>query len=356
MFQTVDKTREHLRAATARDLANYYAELSAPNPAENFNLLKVLRAMSEQTFLPGSSYEANVVQAAAVSQGADFNPQSVIIPWGALAQRDLTVATPTAGGRLVGANTSQAVDALRPHCLAARLGVKFAENQMQDLLTPNVTTPTTGVWLANEASQIPNSDPVINLNSSKPKTAGALIKASFNFMRQSGQSEQFIRGQLLECMGGMLDAALFAGTGADGQPTGLDIAAGIPASSGVFNLINGLAMETEVSAAVGDDSALAFATTPVVRGLLKQAPGTFNFLWNNDKLVDRPGYVSSNVPTSRIFLGDWKNAQITLWGAGLQIDVDPYSGFKSGSTQVRILMHADITILKPTAFFKWTSV
>lgn len=57
-----------------------------------------------------------------------------------------------------------------------------------------------------------------------------------------------------------------------------------------------------------------------------------------------------------IFFGDWSQCLVALWGAGLDIQVDPYSSFKTGAVQVRILMHCDISFLKPESFSRWTLI
>lgn len=356
-FQMVDRSREQQRANTARDLAAYYTEMAAPAPAEKFSLVKMLRSMAAESFHSGSSYEANLVEAAAISQGGRFDPQRAVVPWGALAQRDLNISTATAGGNMVGKKTTQAADVLRPYSVAARLGVTFAENQMQDLVIPNLTKPTQGNWLATETSDIISNDPVIGVTTSKPKTAGALLKASRQFMLQAGQGEAFIRAQLLGAVGSCLDQGVFAGTGANGQPTGLKFASGINDGTGTFALINAVAMETSVSKAGGNDDNLKFITEPAVRGLLKLLPinewGAQKF-WNDGKLTDVPAFVSTDCPESMIFLGDWSQCLVALWGAGLDIQVDPFTSFKTGAVQVRIMMHCDISFLKPAAFSRWT--
>lgn len=357
-FQTVDKSREQIRANTARELASYYSEMSTPAPEEKFSLARMLNAMAESNFREGGSYEANVVQAATLSQGSVFDPQRAIVPWGALMSRDLTVGTAAAGGRLVGAKMSSAVDALRPFSAAARLGVTFVENQMQDLGLPTVSQAVTGQWLANEAQQIVQSDAVIGLSNSKPKTAGAVMKASFNFMRNSAQADSFIRTQLLGAMANMLDGAVFSGTGADGQPAGTMYAAGISEATGSFAYQNALAMESAVASAGGDPAGVQFVASPNMRSLLKQfwyAQGA-QTLWYRDAVVDVPATVSPFVTGDTLLLGNWPLCQVILWGSGVQIEVDPYTSFKTGAVQVRVLMYADVQFLQPAAFFRWTNL
>lgn len=358
-FQMVDHFREHQRAATARELAAYYTEMAAPAVEEKFSVLKMLRAMAEQSFSSGSSYEANLVEAAVISQGRTFDPQRAVVPWGALAQRDLNASALTAGGNMVGRNTVEARDVLRPYSVAARMGVTFAPNQMQDLAIPNLTKPTKGQWLATETSEIVSNDPVIGLTMSKPKTAGAILKASRQLTLQANNCEAFIRAQLLGAMGELLDQAILAGTGINGQPTGLKYASGVNEGAGELHMINALAMETSVAEAGGDDDNLKFITTPLVRGLLKQTAldgWGQSQLWHEGKIVGRPATVSTNCPTNMLYLGDWTQCMVALWGTGLDIQVDPYTSFKTGAVQVRVLMHCDVSFLKPAAFYRWTLV
>jgi HK97 family phage major capsid protein len=357
-FNMPDPIREQQRANTARELAAYYTEMATPAPEEKFSVMKMLRAMSEQTFQSGSSYEANLVEAAVISQGRSFDPQRAVVPWAALAKRDLSAGTPSAGGNLVGRQTMTAADVLRPYSVAARLGVTVLENQMQDIAIPNLSEPTRGSWLATETSDIVTVDPVIGLTIAKPKTAGAVLRASRQLIMRTTDCEGFIRQQLVAAMGELLDQAILGGTGANGQPTGLKFAPNVNDSTGpLLELINVLAMETVVADAGGDDANLKFVTTPNMRGLLKQTPFSDwgeRKLWQDGKLVDVPAYVTPHCPYTMLFLGDWSQCQVALWGAGLDIQVDPYTSFKTGAIQVRILMHCDVSFLKPQSFFRWT--
>jgi hypothetical protein len=127
-FQTRDAFSDQARANIAADLANLYAELGKKKPAEKFSVTRVLNSMAKQEFHRGSSYEAGLCEAAAISQGGSHNPQSIVIPWGVLGQRDLTVGTNSAGGYLAGSKTVEASDVLRPFSLATRLGITILES------------------------------------------------------------------------------------------------------------------------------------------------------------------------------------------------------------------------------------
>jgi len=354
-----DDAHEHRRALMAKDLAAYYSELSAPRQKDRFSLGRMLDQMVNQKFRSGQSYEAEVSQAAHLSQGTQFDPQRAIVPWGALrAQRDLTASLSSAGGNLVGAAVGAAQDVLRPHWTAARLGVQVVEGLTSNLMVPSVSAEATGQWLANEASSLSTSDPVIGAISATPKTCGALIKASFLVVRQAEKSEQFLRSHMLNLVGNLLDRAIFQGTGAAGEPLGLLNAAGVGANSGAFQLASALAMESACGVANADDERLKFLSSPAVRATLKQRVHSgmaTRYLWENSQIADRPAHATSNCPSATIFLGDWGTVEVALWGAGIEISLDPFTAFKTGAVAMRVLLSADVIFRRPAAFYRWTS-
>ena len=116
-FNMLDQTSDLRRARVARDLAAYYSnELAQEKPPERFSLLKCLDQMASGTFTNGSSWEANVSEAATRAQGGTPHPNIAVIPWAVFTQyqRGLTASAPTAGGNLIGGKTGTALDALRP--------------------------------------------------------------------------------------------------------------------------------------------------------------------------------------------------------------------------------------------------
>lgn len=357
-FRMVDPFREQQRAAIARDLAAFWGEMGgAHKPEEKFSVVRMINSIAEGNFHEGKSHEANVCQAAALTQGSTFDQQRVVIPWGVFA-RDLVAATPTAGGNLVGSYASSAVDVLRPYSVVARMGVESDPGLTQNLLVPNVGTAVTGKWLADESDTLNTGDPVIGMTTSTPKTGGALVKASYLFMRQAQQAERFIRRQLLGVVGAMLDQAVLQGTGASGQPTGLSVADGVGAQSGAVTHANMLDILETLGDANANDENIRFLTTPAMRRIL-QARETVStsgrMIWEKGQLVDTPASVSTYCPAATIFAGDWSQCRIAMWGAGLQIEVDPYTSFKTGAVHVRVLMHADVNFMKPAAFVRHTS-
>lgn len=357
-FQPVELQREQSRATVQAAMASMFPELATKNTTEKFSFVRALNDMALQQFHAGSSHEANIADANARAHGGTHDPQRARFPWSAFLQRDLVTTTPSAGGNLVASKVVGALDVLRPYSVVARMGISVLENNMQNLSLPNLTSSVTGQWLATEATAITSSDPTIGVISSKPKTAGALMKASRQFMLQAENAEIVIRQQLLGAMGALLDQAVLQGSGAAGQPTGLVNTAGLGASSGAVTFANMLDILQTLGTANANDENIKFLTTPAVRRLLQAreiVATSGRMIWEGRQLVGTPASVTTDCPAATILAGDWSQVLVAFWGNGLEIQVDPYTSFVTGAVQVRVLMYADVNVAKPAAFFKHTS-
>jgi HK97 family phage major capsid protein len=68
------------------------------------------------------------------------------------------------------------------------------------------------------------------------------------------------------------------------------------------------------------------------------------------KIMGRPTVVSENVTANYGFIADWSQMIIGMWGNGLDILVDPYSGSSSGLVKVVAFMDADVLVAQADAF------
>ena len=357
-FELLNAPEEARRAAIAADLAGFYAEMSGPQKKEPpFNLARLVNKMNSGEL--SGTYEGGVCQKAAIEQGREWrDPRSQIVPWAALMNRGLSVDVPSRGGNLIGSSLATPMDVLRQFSVTMRMGVSTVAGLTQNLLLPSTATATTAQWLADETSAITSTDPVIGQFSSTPKTAGALIAASFQFMKQAATADEVIRQQLLGAVGQAIDQAVLAGSGASGQPLGLLLAPGVNEQSGeVFNTSMLDALET-LALANSDDANIKFLTTPAIRRILQARPveaGAWPMIWRENQVVDKPAFVTTDCPTGTIFAGDWSKVLVAFWGSGIEIVVDPYTNFKTGAIQVRAMVSADVIVTKPAAMLRHTS-
>jgi hypothetical protein len=68
------------------------------------------------------------------------------------------------------------------------------------------------------------------------------------------------------------------------------------------------------------------------------------------KIMGRDAIVSENVTANYGFVGDWSQMILAMWGNGLDLFVDPYSGSQYGLVSVRAFMDADILVAQADAF------
>ena len=97
----------------------------------------------------------------------------------------------------------------------------FLPGLVGNVALPKMTTGATGYWVA-EAEDVTGSTPVLGQVQGTPHTAGALVDISRTLLIQSTPSaEELVRNEIVERVMRTVQAALFVGSGSDGQPTGV---------------------------------------------------------------------------------------------------------------------------------------
>lgn len=321
-----------------------------------FSFRRALICMSDGKL---DGVEREMLEEVARIAGTPFDPSRVVIPFGLFA-RDLTSASALSGGYLVGTETGEALDVLRPWSVTARAGITVLENLRGNQVLPRTTTKATPVWLSTEGSQATPSTPSLGAMALTPKTAGAGIKFSRQLSLQAA-AENYVRRELLRTVATAVDQAVLTGTGAAGQPTGLLNSAGLLTQSGTSLGWTGvLNMKQQCASANAADASLAFLTTPEVRELLEareRAAGS-GFVWEDESVASRPAYASTDVPAATMICGDWSDVLFGLWGQGFVFEVNPFdpAGFKVGIIEARVLVSCDVAIGHPTSWCVATSI
>ena len=334
----------------------YEGKLRQLRRKDNGPRLKISRLISDLS--RGSAYgeDSEAVQEYARQAGINHDPQRPYIPFSEF--RDLSKGVASAGGYLAGSETPDAVDILRPFSVTARAGITIETGLQGDQVIPRTTTKTTPAWLSTEGSQVTASTPTLQQIACTPKTVAVLVNFSRQLSKQAN-AENFIRRELLRTIGAAIDSAVISGGGIE-QPTGL-LSTSIGTETGTsFAQANAVSMKRKVADANAPDEYISFIGTPTVRELLEKrerASGS-GFIWDDDKVASRPGYVSTDIPASTLICGAWPSIWLGIWGSGFVIEVNPYdsTGFKSGTIQARILVSMDVCILHPAAFCKAESI
>ena len=288
-----------------------------------------------------------------------FDPMRPIIPLQALGgQRDMIVATGTLGGYTAGTAPETAADTLRPYSVAIAVGAQVLEGLRETTPLPSVSTSASGSWLSSESASASASTPTFTSATLSPKTYTGVVKLSRSLQLAAAQSEPVVRRHLARLYGAAVDAATLAGPGTDGAPSGLMTVSGLGTATGTDYAACCNMLEQAVTAGA-DDRRAVFVSTPAVRELYQQrerGTGGSGFVWDNNIVCGKSAYAAPEMPAASAVCGDFEQVVCGFWGPGIELTVDPYSGFQTGVIAVRAIATMDVGILFPGSFCKLESI
>ena len=254
---------------------------------------------------------------------AGFDHRRWNIPWSALIQRDLHVATPGTGGYVTDSQNLEARDILRPWSVTARAGLEIVADVSSNALLPITTAKSTIHWLASETAEATESTPIIGQELGEPKNAIGMIEFSRQFAKQSN-FDVWIRRELLKTAGTAIDEAVLDGSGAAGEPEGLLNISGTGTEAGAsFTHAKSLSMKRKCADANVDDESISFLAAPATRELLEArevGTDTGQHVWQGDQVADRKARVTTDIPAATLIAGSWQTALLLLWGNGIEIE------------------------------------
>jgi len=325
------------------------------------------------------------VERSGVKRSAD---RSFLIPYSALTKRATYVTSSSAtGGNVVATDllADDFIEALRANTITGGLGIRTLPGLVGDVAIPSRSSTATGYWLSSETTAITQSESQFGQVTLAPKNYAALSKFSRQTLLQATPGiEELVRRDLTDTINVGIDAAVIAGSGSSGQPTGVTGTAGIGSvaigtNGGAITLETLINLEEEVLVDNAGGASMAYATNPKVLSELKKlraggsAAGDGAFLWNVDPSgIGRSGTpgvingypigVSTNVPSnltkgsssgvcSAVILGDWSQVALGVWGNGLEIEIGTDSDdFSKALTSVRAITTIDVAVRQASAF------
>jgi HK97 family phage major capsid protein len=268
--------------------------------------------------------------------------------------------------------TRPIIDRLFPDSVAARMGAQLNNIDAGAIEWPVVTSSVTAGWADGELAAVPGPSVFATTDKTlKPEqNLGVQMKISRKALKQSGDAlEQAVRRDMNGAIGQALDAAVFLGTGANGQPLGVITGA---ATYGITSTpITALATWAAIRDGVVRFMAANAAGSPdAVRALIRPelwaflddalitntATSEWDRMLNNvaaDNIVmtsnalgapaGSPAAVDALLTTAAggvapIFVG--------VWG-GVDLIRDPYSDAASGALRLTALTTADVTVARP---------
>ena len=345
-----------------------------PDPAK-YSLLRAFRCMADKK--PVDGYEGEISQEIAKRDGK--SPQGFFMPFALRAQPldgierrafDTTAgagAVPTVIGPTL-------IEALRNRVVMSKLGMQMLTGLVGGFDLPKLTGVSTAYWVA-EGSGPTASNQTIGQVPFAAKTMGAYTDLTRRMMNQTSlDAEMIVRNDILKVIGIEIDRSALNGSGSSNQPKGILQNSSVPTYTVATPGANGdpvvygdvIGMESTVAAANADVETMAYLTSAVGRGILKQTAKigtTFpTYIWGEDGTMN--GYraeVSNQVPSNltkgsgttltALLFGDFSQAVMGFW-TGIDLMVDPYTLSSSGGLRVVALVDCDFNVRYTQSFCK----
>ncbi len=214
-----------------------------------------------------------------------------------------------------------------------------------------VSSGATAAWLSAETSNAPNSQPTLGLVAATPKTVGVYMPYSRLLKLQTGL-DSALSTDCLRAVDAALSAAVLAGTGTAGQPLGLINTSGVQTQSGTtLGQAEVSTMKKLCADLNAPEGSFAFVANPGVRQILEgreRAAGN-GYVWENERVVGRPAYVSTAMPAASMVCGPWSEVSILVWG-GMTVEINPFQNFQFGGEAARLLFSFDVVAKEPRVF------
>lgn len=332
-----------------------------------YSVTRALRAaMSKDWSKAGMELEAHkAVMAAhgvnARSGSSFFVPMEVQARSLGFGRRDMTVAGVSGSQYLVSTDNQPGnfIDLLRNDSVVLSMGATRLTGLVGNITIPKMTAGGTAYWLADESTQITESQATIGQLSLSPKNVAALTEISHQMMSQSSPDvETMVMNDLAQVLALAVDVAAIRGSGGSGQPQGIVGTSGVGTfdTDATDSFGDVLGAQVDVMAANALRPGCAYVADRVSAALLmgrSRFANTDTPVWNGSLLEGTmagfPCRASNQMAANTMLFGLWPSIVVAEWGQ-LELMVNPYSDFTRGLSAVRAWYAIDTGMRYPAAF------
>lgn len=326
---------------------------------KRYSLFRVIRAQGQGNNAKAqqdAAFEYEVSEEIARQAGQD--PQGVFIPDG-IFKRDLSAGTATDGAELVATElmAERFIDVLRNTSAAMRAGATVLDGLRGNVAIPRKTSGAAVAWIATEGGAASESDPQFDQVTLTPRTLGVFTDYTRQlFLQSSIAVEGLVRTDQTDGMALGVDLAAFHGSGAAGQPTGIENQTGINtvshAALGAPTFAEAVQYETEVATDNALLGRLSYISGAAVQGNMKvetKDAGSGQFLLQGGEVNGYPFMFTNQITVNTMFFGNFADLLMGMWG-GLDILVDPFTASTTGTVRIVSLQSMDIAVRHPESF------
>lgn len=329
--------------------------------AKRFSLFNVVNALANPTdrrAREAAAFEFEVSEATAKRSGKD--PQGLMVPYEVLSKRDLNSADESdlfsddfRGGEFI--------DVLRNQSSVMQAGARMLQGLSGDVSIPKKATAASAAWISTEGGAAAESEMTTSSVTMVPRQLAAFTDITRQLRQQSSlDAEALVRDDLASAIALSIDLAALQGSGSSGQPTGIKNTSGINTVDFGTSpiLVPSFAKIVDMETAVAEDNALtgnlAYIMPAAMYGGLKtteKASNTAQFVVEPGGTVN--GYrtiVSNQCTAGDAFFGNFSDLLVGMWGAGVDITVDPYSLSTTGSIRIVAFQTVDVAVRHAVSF------
>lgn len=359
-----------------------------PKETRRFSLLKLARAMADgasKSDMDAAAFEIEVSVAARdadekagkKSAGAYTVPSDVLGSWGdfevdGVRSSQVRNITTTVGANVIDTQhlANRFIDNLRHQSSVMRAGATMLPGLEGPVEIPGGNANITAAWLATEDANVALSTPSFRKITLTPKDLGAYTDITRRMLQQTTIAmEAYVRSQITTGIVLEIDRAGLYGTGATGQPTGVNATAGIgsvafatAATTGIPTRDELIDMRKLVAATNRGTMDLGWIINSAMVGDLQKTrvdAGSGVFLLDNDasRLIGNRVTESNQIPIgpllNDVWLGYWSDMIIGMWGS-LDLDRDTAAKFLSGGIRLRGIQTVDVQVQRVGSFVRGT--
>lgn len=321
-----------------------------------FSVLRACQQLATRGRLDGIEKEAS--EAAAKLLKRDVDERAFIIPEdvAAYGQRAQTAGTATAGGFTVASVQGPMIELLRNKTVIGNAGVTMLTGLTGDVELPKHTGGATAYWVS-ETGALTDSESTFGQVKLTPHRLGATVPYSTQFLKQTSVSaEAFVRDDLMKVLAIEKDRAALHGSGASGEPVGIQNTTGINATvtfGSTATWADIVEFETGIEADNADVGSMQFVISTATKGkwktILRDSVAGAGYLIDGTT-INGYGYQWTNqVSGNIVFFGVWSQAIMASW-SGMEVIVDPYALKKSGQVEITVNELCDFVVRQPLAF------
>ena len=278
--------------------------------------------------------------------------RGIIVPHAALCKRDFTVSGTSSYSVSTDLMASEFIDLLRTRSVLGAAGVRFLTGLVGNIAIPKMTAGVTGYWVS-EASDITEDEPTLGQVTGTPHTCGCLTDISRRLILQSTPSaEMLVRDEIVERIIRTIQIAVFAGTGAGGQPSAITNATGInnpSVTQGTPTYAEILSFPGDIMADNAEATGQQWIMTAEVWAKLAatdKSTSTAQFVLDpvTKNCIGFPYHVTEDVPANSLWFGNWASVMVGVWGNGIDINVDTATLSASGGVRIVGLQDVDVMV------------